>query len=278
MEKMIETCPLKHYAARFVMETALGAANIINEIYATNFETEYKPGDEPVTIADKMSDTHIVEALKNMYPQDRILSEEHGLYTPENYNNRTWFIDPIDGTAEFIRKNGEFAIQIGLAEDEILQFGLVYQPVGKNMYIAAKGEGCWWYSENGWQRLHVRNTDFNDLYLAVSRSHPCGIGQIVHTTLKGKGTVVHGGVGLKLMAIAKKQADYYINNSNKTKAWDVAAPQILFTEAGGFMNDLTGAPFCYDPTNYRHEHGVMAVTSEELLEKVLSIAKTIVYK
>ena len=172
----------------------------------------------------------------------------------------------------------QISISSERAEDEILQFGLVYQPVGKNMYIAAKGEGCWWYSENGWQRLHVRNTDFNDLYLAVSRSHPCGIGQIVHTTLKGKGTVVHGGVGLKLMAIAKKQADYYINNSNKTKAWDVAAPQILFTEAGGFMNDLTGAPFCYDPTNYRHEHGVMAVASEELLEKVLSIAKTIVYK
>ena len=65
MEKMIETCPLKHYAARFVMETALGAANIINEIYATNFETEYKPGDEPVTIADKQSDTfyHIIGYL-----------------------------------------------------------------------------------------------------------------------------------------------------------------------------------------------------------------------
>lgn len=273
---IIETCPIKHFAAKFVMKTALEAADIIEKVYVTDFATEYKPGDEPVTIADKQSDTHIVSALKKQYPQDRILSEEHGLHTPENHNNRTWFIDPIDGTKEFIAKNGEFAIQIGMAENEKLQFGVVYQPIGKNMYIAALGEGCWWHSEEkGWQRLQVKPTDFSNIKLAVSRSHPCGIGQDVHSALNGVGTVVHGGVGLKLMAIARQTCDYYINNSNKTKAWDVAAPEILFTEAGGLMSDLTGADFCYDPANYTHKHGVMAIATKELYDKVLPMTKRV---
>ena len=279
MNKIIDNCPLKHYAAKYIIKTALGAAEIIEKIYATDFTTEYKPGDEPVTIADKQSDDYIVSALKKEYPYDRILSEEHGLYTPEKSNNKTWFIDPIDGTAEFIARNGEFATQIGMTVDEKLEFGLVYQPIGKNLYIAAKGEGCWWHSEEkGWIKLQVKEPDFNNLRLAVSRSHPCGIGQTVHLALHGKGLVTHGGVGLKLMAIAKNQADYYINNSNKTKAWDVAAPEILFLEAGGLMSDITGVDFCYDPTNYKHQHGVMAISSKSLFDKVLPITRKVYEK
>ena len=134
MNKIINSCPLKHYAAKYVIKTALGAAEIIEKIYATDFKTEYKPGDEPVTIADKQSDDYIVSALKKEYPNDRILSEEHGLYTPEKPNNKTWFIDPIDGTAEFIARNGEFATQIGMAVNEKLEFGLVYQPINTRLF------------------------------------------------------------------------------------------------------------------------------------------------
>ena len=276
MDKILDSCPLNHYAAKFIIKTALEAAKIIESIYATNFTTEYKPGDEPVTIADKKSDEYIVSSIKKEYPEDCILSEEHGLYIPKKNNNKTWFIDPIDGTKEFIAKNGEFATQIGLAVDEKLEFGLVYQPIGRNLYVAAKGEGCWWNS-NGefWKKLEVKEPDFNNLRLAVSRSHPCGIGQEVHSILHGKDLVCHGGVGLKLMAIAKNQADYYINNSNKTKAWDVAAPEILFNEAGGLMSDITGVEFCYDPTNYTHKHGVMAIAGKELYNKVLSITRKV---
>lgn len=271
---MIENCPIKHYVGKFVMKIALEAAEIIKEIYKTDFKTEYKVGNEPVTLADQKSDKHIVSALKKEYPNDSILSEEQGLYEPENANSRCWFIDPIDGTQEFIRKNGEFAIQIGLAEGGKLQFGLVYQPIGDNMYVGALGEGCWWHSEpQGWVRLEVKKADFSDLKLAISRSHPCNLGQKVHSALGGAGLVTHGGVGLKLMAIAKNQADYYINNSNKTKAWDVAAPEMLFTEAGGLMSDLRGGNFCYDPRDYTHKHGVMAASDKSLFEKVIKITK-----
>ena len=276
---VIESCPIKHYVAKFVIKTALEAAEIIKKVYETDFATEYKPGDEPVTIADKKSDELIVRALKKEYPNDRILSEENGLYTPENPNNKCWFIDPIDGTKEFIARNGEFAIQIGMTDNEKLQFGLVYQPIGENLYIAGLGEGCWWHSpENGWNKLHVRKTDFSNLIMAQSRSMPCEVGMSVHTALNGKGTVVHGGVGLKLMAIARQGCDYYINNSNKTKAWDVAAPEILFEEAGGIMCDITGEDFCYNPENYTHKHGIMAIASKELFDKILPATRKVYYR
>ena len=66
-----------------------------------------------------------------------------------------------------------------------------------------------------------------------------------------------------------------INNSNKTKAWDVAAPEILFMEAGGLMSDITGVDFCYDPTNYKHKHGVMAIASKSLYDKIIPMTRKV---
>jgi len=270
--KTLNDIPLRHPDAVFVIGVAFSAADIIEKIYAGEFTTEYKDGEEPVTIADRMSDSHIIEALRSKHQHDRILSEEHGLNAPTEPNNRVWFIDPIDGTSEFIKRSGEFAIQIGLAVDARLQFGLVYQPVGKNLYVAATGEGCWWHNPaTGWRRLHVgpRHTD---LCLAVSRSHPCQVGQMVHGKLHGRAIFNCGGVGLKLMAIARGLADYYINNSNKTKAWDIAAPEILFVEAGGCVSDLGGGAFSYDPLDYLHQRGLLAACDHELQQQVIALS------
>ena len=264
--------PLSHPDAAYAIGVAFSAAAIIEKIYAGEFTTEYKDGEEPVTIADRMSDAHIIEALRSRHPHDRILSEEHGLNTPVEPNNRVWFIDPIDGTSEFIKRSGEFAIQIGLAVEARLQFGLIYQPVGQNLYVAASGAGCWWHNPaTGWQRLRV-GPRHAELCLAVSRSHPCPVGKMVHDKLHGRAVFNCGGVGLKLMAIARGFADYYINNSNKTKAWDIAAPEILFLEAGGQVSDLGGGAFSYDPLAYLHRRGLLAACDRELQQQVVTLA------
>jgi len=275
---IVEKTALKHPDAGFVIGVALSAAEIIEKIYAGSFATEYKAGEEPVTIADRLADRHIVDSLHARFPHDRILSEEHGLYVPDSCNNRVWFIDPIDGTREFIRHTGEFAIQIGLAVAGRLQLGLVYQPVGKNLYIAAAGEGCWWHAPGrAWERLHVSKAAI-DLRLAVSRSHPCPIGSRVHSLLGGASHFSCGGVGLKLMAMARGFADYYINSSNQTKAWDIAAPEILFVEAGGMVSDLRGQPFAYDPTDFRHRHGLLGACDESLQQKVIAQVKNLKFQ
>ncbi|MDD3000609.1 MAG: 3'(2'),5'-bisphosphate nucleotidase CysQ, partial [Candidatus Riflebacteria bacterium] len=189
-------------------------------------------------------------------------------------SNRLWIVDPIDGTKEFINRTGEFSIQVALAINGILSLGAVYQPTSSILYLAAKNEGCWQYSyETNWKRLYVSESYTPNLTLAVSRNHPCPLGQKIHKSLNGTNQISRGGVGLKLMAIAKHEANYYINNSNKTKAWDSAAPEILFEEAGGIITDLKGNSFSYDPKDYRHKKGLVASCSKELHEKVLKLAQ-----
>ena len=272
---MLKSIPVSYPDASFVIGVALSAAEKIKEIYALDFAVDFKAGEEPVTVADREADLIIITELRRKFPFDRIFSEENGLDIPENGNLRTWYIDPIDGTREFIKKNGEFAIQIGLADDEKLEFGLVYQPVGENLYIAAPGEGCWWHSpEKGWQRLHVDQSPSEGLVLVVSRSKPSRLGEIVHQAVGGTGIISHGGVGLKFMAIAKGEGHYYINCSNATKAWDLAAPELLFNEAGGVVSQLDGSRFSYDPANFRHQKGLVASNSPGLQNRILAAIKS----
>lgn len=269
--------PINYPDADFVIGVALSAAKKINEIYSRDFEVELKAGDEPVTLADKEADLIITRSLRRQFPQDRIFSEENGLDLPENPNNRTWYIDPIDGTREFIKKNGEFAIQIGLAVGENIEFGLVYQPVGENLYIASPGEGCWWLSPgNEWKRLQIKENPGNEVILVISRSQPSKIGQRIHDAIGGTGIISHGGVGLKLMAIARNSGHYYINSSNLTKAWDLAGPEILFTEAGGVVSQFDGSDFSYDPANYLHEKGLLATSDSDLHQRILFALEEVV--
>ena len=267
---MIFNTPLSHPDADFVAGVAFSAAEIILDIYAGKFDVEMKPGEEPVTIADKSADDFIVKNLKEKFPKDRIFSEENGLYEPEGFNNRIWYIDPIDGTREFIKKNGEFAIQIGLAVNEKLEFGLILQPVGKNLYIGARGEGCYWHNSfNSWTKLRIPQKDPNALIIAMSKSKPSGLAAKIHTELGGTGLISRGGVGLKLMAMAKGEAHYYLNDSNATKAWDMASPELLFTEAGGIVTDLKGNSFSYLPEFYKHKNGLLATCNNGLHNIVL---------
>jgi 3'(2'), 5'-bisphosphate nucleotidase len=231
-----------------------------------------KAGNEPVTIADQQADSIITSQLRQRFAHDRIFSEENGLDVPAHANKRTWYIDPIDGTREFIKKNGEFAIQIGLADDQKLEFGLVYQPVGQNLYIAAADEGCWWLAPGKeWQRLHIQPSD--EVVLVISRSQPSKSGQKIHDAIGGTGVISHGGVGLKLMAIARGRGQYYINCSNATKAWDMAGPEILFNEAGGVVSQFDGSRFSYDPADYQHKKGLLASSNQELHQQILKVIK-----
>lgn len=251
----------------------LQASEIILEVYKQDFTVDYKAGDEPVTIADKKCDDFIVKTLKAKFPKDEILTEENGLHSPANHSGRLWIIDPIDGTREFINKTGEFSIQVGLAHKGELSLGVIYQPTAKALYIAAVGQGCWRHTNKGWEKLQVETGPSENLTIAVSRSFPCPTGQFVHKSVSGKAQIHRGGVGLKLMAIANKEAHYYINNSNKTKSWDSAAPEILFKEAGGTITDLKGRAFVYNSHDFKHKNGLLATYSADLHKEVLKFAK-----
>lgn len=251
------------------LETAISLARIagkkILEHYATDFETEQKLGVddryEPVTAADKEASRIIVDGIEAAFPDDAVLSEEEDDDVERRLaNRRVWIIDPIDGTAGFVKKDGDFAVQIGLAEDGIPVAGVVFLPFHDSMSYAAKGSGSY-LTIGGSEPVTVRTSDHTDLTqmtLAMTRNHPTSrMGRIIEHF--GFASVVkRGSVGLKTGLIATRECDIYIHPSPRTKLWDTCAPQIILEEAGGRLTDIFGGEMRYDRAKLQNYNGILA--------------------
>lgn len=247
------------------IELARTAGAKILEFYALEIITEQKLGadnfSEPVTIADRTASQMIVEGLAQSFPDDGILSEEEDdVIEIRTMRERVWMIDPIDGTWGFIKKDGDFGVQIGLTENGEAVLGVVYLPFHDELFYAVKDEGAF-LIENGEEpkRLQVSGkTDFTAMILASSRNHRS---PKMHRIIKDFGfkkEIQRGSVGLKIGLIAQKTADIYIHLSPRTKFWDSCAPQIILEEAGGRMTDLFGARLRYDLTDVQNHNGILA--------------------
>lgn len=251
------------------LETALALARdagaAIMKIYDEGFEVEEKfiteTYSEPVTVADKTASRIIVRGIADEFPDDAVLSEEE----PDDVArrlaaSRVWIVDPLDGTKGFTEKLGDFAVQIGLVENGEPKVGVVYQPIGKRMFYARKGDGAY-FSENGGEgyRLSVSDlTDFEEMTIAVSRSHrsPRMSRIIEHYGFANE--FRHGSVGLKVGFIARQLADIYIHLSPYTKYWDTAAPQAIIEEAGGTLTDIFGQKIDYTLKDVRNHNGILS--------------------
>ena len=254
------------------LETAISAAReaggAILQFYPFEIVAEEKLGIdnyvEPVTAADKAASKIIVEGLKSVFPGDFILSEEE-IDAPEKRttHTRVWIIDPIDGTWGFIKKDGDFAVQIGLAEDGEPVLGVVFLPFYDTLYYATKGNGAFVLrGDEGPFRLHVSdNTDFSEIYLAVSRNHRSPKISRILEELGLKDEVQRGSVGLKIGLIAERVCDIYIHLSPRTKFWDTCGPQAFLEESGGVLTDLFGERFRYDIGDVQNYGGIVAANA-----------------
>ena len=169
-------------------------------------------------------------------------------------------IDPIDGTSGFIKKDGDFAIQIGLAERGEPVLGVVLLPAHDVLYFAKKGAGA--YRARGsepFERLVVsEKTEFSEMDIAVSRDHRSPkMGRII-SELALRREVPRGSVGIKMGLIAERSCDLYIHLSHRTKFWDTCGPQAILEEAGGRVTDLFGTPIRYDLENVVNLNGLVA--------------------
>ncbi|MBK6749266.1 MAG: 3'(2'),5'-bisphosphate nucleotidase CysQ [Pyrinomonadaceae bacterium] len=251
------------------LETAISLARIagkkILEHYATDFATEQKLGVddryEPVTIADKEASRIIVDGLEAAFPDDAILSEEEADDLDRRLAaRRVWIIDPIDGTAGFVKKDGDFAVQIGLAEDGVPVAGVVFLPFHDSMSYAVKGGGSYLSIGGGEpERLSVSDhTDLTKMTLAMTRNHPTSrMGRIIEHFAFAN-VVTRGSVGLKTGLIASRECDIYIHPSPRTKIWDTCGPQIILEEAGGRMTDIFGGEMRYDRAKLQNYNGILA--------------------
>ena len=247
------------------VEIAKIAGEVILEFYALEVIAEEKYGvdnfSEPVTIADRTASKLIVERLAREFPGDAILSEEERDDKKRRLSkDDVWIIDPLDGTRGFINRDGDFGVQIGLAESGEAILGVVFLPLRKKLYYASKGGGAFLIENDALpKRLRVSGqTDFEQMTIAVSRNHRSPKMSRIHNAFRLKNEVQRGSVGLKVGLIAEQIADLYIHLSPRTKFWDTCAPQIILEEAGGRMTDVFGEKLRYDLGDVQNHNGVLA--------------------
>lgn len=250
---------------RTAIDLARKAGEVILEHYKTDFVAEYKIGadnySEPVTAADRDASRVIVEGLTKTFPNDAVLSEEE---TDDLHlrlkKDRVWIIDPIDGTAGYVKRDGDFAVQIGLAENGEPVLGVVYMPAHAQLNYATKGDGSFCINNDAEPvRMHTSDKrNFHEMSVAVSRHHKSPRMRRIVEHFGFARTVDRGSVGLKISLLVEATCDFYISPGGRTKLWDTCAPQVILTEAGGRFTDLFGNALIYDTADLQNRNGLLA--------------------
>ena len=237
------------------------AGEVIMQIYGTDFAVAWKGETGPVTEADLQASAVIVEGLRRAFPEDRVVSEE-GPPVEARPEGRVWYVDPLDGTKEFISKNGEFSVMIGLAVDGRAQVGVVYQPPTQTLYAGVVQIEAW--VERGEKREALTVSDRGvpqELRLAVSRSHRTRLVDEMQVSIGTTQEIEYGSVGLKLGLIATQRAEVYLEASGLTHAWDICGPEAVLRGAGGRVTDLSGNPMLYGKGDLRNRKGIVATNA-----------------
>ncbi len=238
-------------------DIARRAGETILEIYARDFEVEFKADESPLTEADQRSNEVIVAALQASYPEIPIISEEIRAldYSERKGWETCWLIDPLDGTKEFVKKNGEFTVNIALIHRGEPVAGVVYQPVTGAMYSAERGAGAF-LEEPGGEAQRLENSkhysDEQEVIVVASRSHLSQEVEDFVAGLRSEGKQVEfqsAGSSLKLCLVAQGKASVYPRFA-PTMEWDTAAAHAIVLEAGKQVLDReTGEPLVYNKEN-----------------------------
>ena len=221
-----------------IISLAEQAGEKILEIYETDYAIEHKEDETPLTEAD-MAAHHFIEAsLQTLTPEIPILSEESAdipFQTRQQWQ-RYWLVDPLDGTREFIKRNGEFSINIALVENGDAILGVVYAPVTHTSYYARRGAGAF-KREPGRKAvpMHCQTPVRDKVIVAVSRSHR-GASLTAFLEKLGNYDIISMGSALKSCLVAEGVADVY-PRLGPTSEWDTAAAQCVVEEAGGRLTD-----------------------------------------
>jgi 3'(2'), 5'-bisphosphate nucleotidase len=223
------------------------AGEKILTIYNSDFAIEQKEDRSPLTAADLASHHAIVAGLKELTPGVPILSEESSTlpYAQRSLWQRYWLVDPLDGTREFIKRNGEFTVNIALIEGGVPVLGVVHVPVSGVSYLACRGYGAF-KQEPGRNPnpIRVRKLPDGPVMVVGSRSHR---GDSLNRFLENLGDheMVGMGSSLKLCLVAEGAADIY-PRLGPTSEWDTAAAQCVVEQAGGHVTDTDMQPLRYN--------------------------------
>ena len=236
-----------HSLVEPIVALAEDAGRAILEVYSTDFEVQSKDDESPLTQADLASHRWIDAGLRSLTPDSPIISEESGLppFEERGQWQRYWLIDPLDGTREFVNRNGEFTVNIALIDDHRPVLGVVHVPVLNKTYVGCEGIGA-----------HRRDGDTDPVSIQVasasaasarvvgSRSHR-GASLDAYLENLGDHNMVPMGSSLKFCVVAEGEADLY-PRLGPTSEWDTAAAQAVVEQAGGSVLTLDGKPMKYN--------------------------------
>lgn len=236
-----------------ILPIARDAGRVIMDVYASDFEVRAKEDASPVTQADAAAEQVICAALRALTPEIPIVAEEafSAGACPEP-GDRFWLVDPLDGTKEFISRNGEFTVNIALVEDGVPVLGVVYAPAIGKLYAGALGSGS--FVENGARRaIACRSTPADGMTVVASRSH--GDERALDALLEGVKVAsrTNAGSSLKFCTVAAAEADFY-PRLGRTMEWDTAAGHAVLAAAGGCVTDLAGRSLAYGKPGFENPH------------------------
>lgn len=244
-------------------EIARKAGKVILEVYNSDVEhwdVAVKDDNSPLTIADRKANDVICRELEKRYPAIPIISEENKEKPYEERKEYEFFflVDPLDGTKEFIKRNGEFTVNIALIHKSTPVAGVVYAPVLNKMYYAVEGKGAFVTNGTPVHQLQVPSYNLADegLRLVVSRSHMNEETKDFVSQFKNPETVSMGS-SLKFMLVAENKADVYPRIA-PTMEWDTGAAQAIIQEAGGKVVQFeNNTPLEYNKKVLRNGHFVV---------------------
>ena len=268
--------PLAHIDIQDIVRISKEAGARIMEIYhsAEGIEIDRKADNSPLTNADKASNDHIVSYLRKVYPDIPLISEEEKLtdYAERKDWEWCWEIDPLDGTKEFIKRNGEFTTNIALIHRGVPVLGVIHAPALNLTAWAIQNEGAW-LEENGTpvQLQSQPPARGEALKIVASRSHHSPELQAFLATFSTPPEIRSAGSSLKFLLLARGEAHLYPRLA-PTMEWDTSAGQIILTEAGGeILIAETQQPLRYNRPDLLNPHFIAyAHDVREALKKYLS--------
>lgn len=249
------------YSVRFesdwpdsIAAIARAAGEVILDIYATDFTVRGKSDASPVTMADEEAEAVILSGLAKLTPDIPIVAEEEvAAGRIPTLQDRFWLVDPLDGTKEFISRNGEFTVNIALIADGKPVLGVVLAPALRRMFMGVAGDGAFVEDDAGRNRIACRKAPDAGLTVVASRSHGNAEALDEFLARRKVASIRNAGSSLKLCLVASGEADVY-PRFGRTMEWDIAAGHAVLTAAGGKLTDVQGNALLYGKPDFANPH------------------------
>lgn len=245
-----------------MLEIARRAATIISEVYAQPFDVDYKGPRDPVTEADRRANDFICAQLEQRFAGVPIVAEES---PPESYADyrqaeRVFFVDPLDGTREFVKRNGEFVVMIGLLDGDRPRAGVLFAPARGEAWAGGDGVAAFYAAPSG-ERTSLGVSPVAELGQArvvSTRSHRSEALVRALAALGAMQVDALGSAGLKCAEVAAGRAEAYVAPGWAGSRWDLCAGEAIIVAAGGRVTDAFGVPIDYRAPDLGNSTGVVA--------------------